>query len=257
MARILETAGAGPTVEFTLMSLLISLLVGAGFALVAYGAGVLDRWGSLLAFALALVILQSAGYVWLILLIVFVAVGYGVTKLFWAQKAAMGVAEGKTGMRGWRNVAANGGTPAILALLTFVMDERTVALGFIASVATASADTFASELGVLSNRVYLITNPGQRVERGMNGGVSNFGHAVALGGASIAGVAGAFLLNVPLAWAWVPILAGWLGCQLDSVLGALFEEERGRAYGFLSKSDVNFLSQAVAGFGVLLLWQLL
>jgi uncharacterized membrane protein len=50
-------------------------------------------------------------------------------------------------------------------------------------------------------------------------------------------------------------LAGFLGCQIDSVLGALFEEERGRAYGFLSKSDVNFLAILLSAFGVLLALQ--
>lgn len=231
----------------------VALLFCAGLSLVAYGGRVLDRGGSALAFALALLIVRTAGYVWLFLLIAFVALGFLVTRMFWRQKAALGVAEGKTGTRGWRNVAANGGVPAIIAAMTLFAPREDVAFGFVAAIATASADTFASELGVLSGRVYLITKPWTHVPRGTNGGVSNWGHFVALAGAAIASFVGVVLLGLPAGKAWIPIAAGWLGCQIDSVLGALFEEERGRAYGFLTKSDVNFLSIALSAFGVLLL----
>lgn len=231
-----------------------ALLFAAGFALVAYGARVLDRAGTILAAALALLIIATVGYVWLFLLIAFVALGFVVTKLFWGQKTELGVTEGKSGTRGWRNVAANGGVPAIIAAMTWLgVPREDVALGFVAAIATASADTFASELGVLSKRVYLITKPWAHVPPGTNGGVSNWGHFVALVGAAIAAGVGALLLDFPTRLVWVPIAAGWIGCQIDSVLGALFEEERGRAYGFLSKSDVNFIAIALAAFGVLLL----
>lgn len=235
---------------------IIALLVAAGFGLVAYGAKVLDALGSLLAAALAVLIARTVGYVYLALLIAFVVLGFLVTRLYFHRKAAMGVAEERHGTRGWRNVAANGGVPGIIAAMTLLgFGREDVALGFVAAIATASADTFASELGVLSPHVYLITKPWVKVTPGTNGGVSNWGQLVALVGASVASGVGVLLLGVPVARVWIPILAGWIGCQVDSVLGALFEEERGRAYGFLSKSDVNFLSILVSAFGVLLLLQ--
>jgi uncharacterized protein (TIGR00297 family) len=231
-----------------------ALLICAGFAFVAYGMRVLDIGGSLLAFALALVIVTSpAGLLWLILLIGFVLFGFIVTKMFWAKKAAMGVAEGKKGVRGWRNVAANGLVPGIMALLTFFVPKEDVLLGFVTAIAVASSDTFASELGVLSHKTYLITAPWKRVPPGMNGGVSNWGHSVALVGAAIPSLVAIPLVGLPWTQLWIPVLGGFLGCQVDSVIGALFEEERGRAYGLLTKSDVNFLSIALVAFAVLLI----
>lgn len=235
------------------LDLLIALLACGGFAFLAYGIRVLDVAGSLLAFALALIIVLSpGGYLWLLLLIFFVLCGFAVTKLFWKQKVEMGVSEGKKGVRGWRNVSANGLVPAIMALLSFWVDREQVLIGFVAAIATASSDTFASELGVLSRRTYLITAPWKRVEPGTNGGVSNWGHFVALIGALIPTVVAIPLVGLPWQMAWIPLGAGWIGCQIDSVLGALFEENRGRAVAILNKSDVNFLSIAIVAFGVLI-----
>jgi uncharacterized protein (TIGR00297 family) len=235
------------------LDFLIALLFCGGFGFVAYGMRVLDIPGSVLAFAMALVIVVSpGGYLWLLLLIGFVGFGFLVTKLYWSKKVAMGLAEGKKGVRGWRNVAANGLVPAILALLTFWVPQEKVLVGFVAAIATASSDTFASELGVLSNRVYLLTAPWKKVPRGTNGGVSNWGHLMALVGAVIPTLVAIPLVALPWRLAWIPVLAGWLGCQVDSILGWLFEEERGTAISLLTKSDVNFLSIAIAGFAVLI-----
>src|SRR5687767_13745444 len=100
---------------------------------------VLDVPGSLLAFVMALAIVMSPGeYVWLLLLIGFVLFGFVVTKMFWSRKVAMGVAEGKKGIRGWRNVAANGLVPAILALVANWVPKEDVLIGFVAAIATAS-----------------------------------------------------------------------------------------------------------------------
>ncbi len=236
----------------------IALLTAAGFSLLAFGLRVLDLLGSLLAFVLALAILlapgleQFAGFRWLALLVLFVLVGFVITKLFWDRKRAAGVTEGKKGVRGWRNVAANGLVPAGLALLTAVLDPELVVVGFATAVATASSDTFASELGVLSTDTYLLVNPKRRVPPGTNGGVSNWGHLMALTGAAVPTLVAIPLIGLSWTVAWVPVVAGFLGCQLDSVLGALFEEERGRVYGFMTKSDVNFLSIFVTSFLVLL-----
>lgn len=235
------------------LDLLIALLACGGFAFLAYGMRVLDVGGSLLAFGLALVIVLSpGGYYWLLLLITFVLFGFAVTKLFWRQKVAMGVAEGKRGVRGWRNVSANGLVPAMMALLSFWVEKERVLIGFVAAIATASSDTFASELGVLSRRTYLITAPWKHVEPGTNGGVSNWGHLVALLGALVPTLVAIPLVGLAWQMAWIPLVAGWIGCQIDSVLGALFEENRGRAVAILNKSDVNFLSIAIVAFGVLI-----
>jgi uncharacterized protein (TIGR00297 family) len=124
------------------------------------------------------------------------------------------------------------------------------ALAFATALAAATADTLASEIGVLSRTARLVVPPFSAAPVGTNGAVSWPGQlAAALGAGAIAAIAWP-LLHIPAAVAWVPAFGGFLGCQLDSLLGAKFEREPGRP-GPLSKQDVNFIASAVPAFLVL------
>jgi uncharacterized protein (TIGR00297 family) len=113
---------------------------------------------------------------------------------------------------------------------------------FAISFSVINSDTFASELGVVDKNVYMITTF-KRTTPGINGGVSLTGEIAAFFGALIIGVSYSILafgtLNiVPLAFVTG---MGFLGCQVDSILGALFEN-----YGRMSKGQVNFFASFVS-----------
>ena len=115
---------------------------------------------------------------------------------------------------------------------------------FAAAVAVATSDTWASEFGCLDDRVRMITTL-RRCEPGLNGGVSPRGQAAAFGGAAlIAGLS--FAVAVATAEGEMPfsgiepivvLLAGFLGCQMDSLLGAVLENR-----GLMTKGTVNAAS---------------
>jgi uncharacterized membrane protein len=114
----------------------------------------------------------------------------------------------------------------------------------------------ASEIGVLASLARRILPPYRVVAVGSNGAVSLLGQlAAAVGAGCIAAAAGP-LLDIPWKLAWIPAVGGFLGCQLDSVLGATLEREEGRP-GPLSKQDVNFLASAAPAFVVLAVASLL
>lgn len=239
-------------VEAWALELAINGLFTLGFALFAYALAVLDGKGAVLAFALGLLVAEAAGLRWMFVLVFFTLVGYVVTKLGYATKLQRGVAEPKGGRRGWKNVFANGVPPTLLALLVPLLPNDEVALAFLTAIAAAASDKFASELGVLSpQRVHLITSWSEVVPRGTNGGVTVFGTSMSLVGALLVGVAGVWALRLPWGLAVVPTFVGFLGCQLDSVLGALYERVDGGRVARLTKNDVNFISIGFPGLLVL------
>ena len=136
-------------------------------------------------------------------------------------------------------------------------------------IQTALADSFASELGVSAKMTYLITKLSKRVRPGTEGGVSWRGQGAALLGAAIPSVLGWLLISdLPLSIPYIgeglsgtfhemqltpftlliPLVVGFVGCQLDSILGATLQT-RGR----ITNDEVNYISIYA---GVVMAWVL-
>lgn len=209
----------------------------------------LDRWGTFVAFLIGAVVLFSTDIWWFFLLFLFFLLGFLVTRFCFSEKKKRGVLENGGGMRKAKNVAANGFVPAILALFSMSLSPHRLMMPFIVAIAIASSDTFASEIGVLSRRAYLITTL-RRVDAGTNGGISWLGQFFALVGSVIISVVAFFVLSISFYWMCLCIFFGFIGCQIDSLLGATFQG-MGRAgtslpsNAFLSNSDVNLISISV------------
>lgn len=134
--------------------------------------------------------------------------------------------------------------------------ELAAALAFATAVAAVTADTMASEIGALSARTRRITPPFSLLRPGQNGGVSWLGQFASLSGAILIAGLAVLLLDVPRDLAWVPAVAGFLGCQWDSIMGALWERngEEPEAGRPLTKEDVNFLASLSPAVVVLILF---
>ncbi|EME78233.1 uncharacterized protein MYCFIDRAFT_51566 [Pseudocercospora fijiensis CIRAD86] len=108
---------------------------------------------------------------------------------------------------------------------------RFLPMGIIAQYAAVAADTFASELGILSKEEpFMITAPWKKVARGTNGGVTVDGLKYSLVGSGlltfVAGVGlffGAPKVAMDAKVSGVLVMAGLAGSVIDSVLGALLQ----------------------------------
>jgi uncharacterized protein (TIGR00297 family) len=181
-------------------------------------------------------------------------VGSLVTKLGYRVKAARGIAQEKGGARSWRNAWANGGVPALLALMAAVApsDMRLLyLLAYAASVATAAADTCSSEVGkAYGRRTFLITNL-RPVPPGTEGAVSLEGTLGGLLGAALVAGLGASLGLYSWQAAVLIAVAGLLGSLAESVLGTVAERK-----GWLDNDLLNALNTALGAVFVVFLLRL-
>jgi uncharacterized protein (TIGR00297 family) len=209
---------------------------------------VLDRLGVYAAAALGLVVGGLGHWTWLVLLLGFLGTSHKATKWRFDEKSAKGLCESSDGHRSWGNVVANGGLPGLVAIISWYLGDHDNGLWiFAAAVAVASADTFASEIGCLDNRVRMISTM-KKCEPGLNGGFSPNGQlAAAVGSLFIAALA--LLSNQNYEYALVVAIIGWLGCQVDSILGALLENR-----GLMTKGSVN---AAAITSGIIAMWMYL
>ncbi len=225
-----------PSVIGAVATALLAALAVFGRALTP-GAGVV-------AAAFGIVIVVIVGFPYLLLLVLFVGAGSLATRYRFEEKRSRHVQEGTRGERGISNVVAHIVIPAGLALagtLGRVPPPLTAVL-YSSALAFAVADTFASEFGVLAAGARSILTL-RAVTPGTNGGVSGRGEAAALAAAGITASAGWGLFAlfgspvgaVPFYFLAV-IVAGFLGCQVDSVLGETLENR-----GWLTKGSTNFL----------------
>ena len=201
------------------------------------------------AFGIAIVVL--VGFPYLALLILFVVGSVLATRFRIDEKRKKNVQEGVAGERGVSNVVAHIVLPTGLAIAGGLsppaISMPALPVLYASALAFGAADTFASELGVLSGSARSILTF-RRVPPGTNGGVSAVGEAWAFVGAAITAIVGLAVFELfasPLPTSAIflgaVVLAGFVGCQVDSVLGETLENR-----GFLTKGSTNFLGMLSA-----------
>jgi len=213
-----------------LTQLLLGILLAVLISLAAYRAHSLSRSGALAAALLGTIVFGLGGLSWAVLLLGFFISSSALSRLFAKRKADLNEKFSKGSQRDAGQVLANGGIAGIFVLAQLAFPESYWPwLAFAGALAAANADTWATELGVLSRSAPRMITNGRRVERGASGAISLTGTLAALGGAGFIG-----LLAV-LAWphpAAIPtpaqvvlrllavLFAGLLGSLFDSLLGA-------------------------------------
>ncbi len=223
--------------------LTISIALVCSLLVISMAKDLLDSGGLAAALAVGLVISLLGHWTWLLVLMTFLIVGSMATKWRFEEKVKISAEEANDGVRGWKNVLANGGAASIVAVANHISGGHEWSYFVLCSaVSVAASDTLASEIGSLDPRTRIITTL-EAVPAGTNGGMSPTGTLAAFYGALLISVVSTVLGAIngdqtPTVFFFsFVILFGWLGCQVDSILGALLENR-----GVLGKHSVNFLS---------------
>ena len=237
-----------------LQMIVAAVIVGFTFGYFAFRAKTADLSGLFSAALVGIILLVFAapyGPSWFLLMLTFFILGSAATKYKFEYKKRIGVEQGKGGARGYRNVFSNGISAAAAAVLFGVFQQPIFVVMYVGCVASATADTLASEIGVTGGIPRLITTLKQ-VPIGTNGGITVTGETVSfLGSFAISVVA--MLLNIitPQMMA-ICTLAGFIGTNIDSVLGATFENK-----GFWGNAGTNLLASLGGGIFAVILYQVL
>lgn len=205
------------------MQLAAGFLLGSIVAVLAWRAHALSITGALAASVTGGLIFGLGGWSWAVLLMTFFISSSFLSRLFRKRKIALDEKFSKGSRRDWGQVLANGGLGALLALLLAFLPQPTwLWAAYAGAMAAVNADTWATELGVLSTiPPRLITN-GKFVDRGTSGGVTPLGYSAVLSGAALVGVAAMFFTpsGDRLGLFLMILLAGLAGSTVDSLLGA-------------------------------------
>ena len=228
-------------VMILLARLLLGLLLTGAVAFIAWRRAALTAGGAAGAVLVGTAIFGFGGLAWGLLLIAFFVLSTLLSHYREAQKERLAAEKFEKGaVRDLGQVLANGGAGALIAAAAYLLYPEPVMLAaFVGAMATVNADTWATEIGVLSRETPRLITSLQPVEPGSSGGVTGLGTlATAAGGLAIGVAALIFLaLDAPLGAVSLNALAhpggdalGWLlpialvgglaGSLFDSLLGA-------------------------------------
>ncbi len=207
------------------IQIIIGFLLAILVAILAWWAGALSRSGALTAVITGGLIFGIGGLVWAVLLLTFFISSSALSRTFKQQKASLAEKFSKGSQRDWGQVMANGGLGAVLAL-GYAIPPHSIWLWlvFAGAMAAVNADTWSTELGVLSPIAPRLITNGKPVERGTSGGITLMGTLAALAGAVVIAIV-AILFTTGSDWRilLVIILGGLAGSLFDSVLGATIQ----------------------------------
>lgn len=276
-----------------LIRILLGLALSAIIGGMAYRSGSLSWSGALGAIITGTAVFGFGGLTWGLVLIAFFLSSSLLSHYREGQKSHLAEKFAKGHRRDLAQTLANGGFGALLAAAVFLLVDLPgqpragnpvyifLTVAYFGAMASVTADTWATELGVLSrNRPRLITN-GQPVPPGTSGGVTGLGTLAAFAGSTFIGLIAFLLIQVgALAnsgellltdWPVVPVaaFAGLAGSFFDSLLGAKWQQiywcptcdketerklhlcgtatEPLRGWAWLDNDVVNFLASAVGG----------
>lgn len=210
-----------------MLDYLIGFLLSFSIAYLAYKKESLSTSGFVAATLYGLAIYKFGGLYFFLVMISFFVSSSLFSHFKKSRKNKYERMNEKTGKRDFTQVIANGLPSFIFGLIYYITGNYIYILGFTTALASANADTWASEIGILSKKDPVSIITWEPIEKGVSGGISPLGIMASLFGAgfiaviSVVGYILSFGINeYLLAFFLLSTLGGFLGSIIDSILGA-------------------------------------
>ncbi len=212
--------------------LVLGLFLSAAVGGLGYWRKALTPSGLVGAILVGTLIFGFGGWIWGLVLITFFVSSSLLSRYRRADKEAFAAAFAKDSRRDMGQALANGGVGAALAVAFASYPEPVLFAAYLGVMATVNADTWATEIGVLSHVPPRLVTTGKEVVPGTSGGVTRLGLWASVAGALLIGAVATALTQIAslqkgtgwsLQAASFPLLAlagGLVGSIFDSLLGA-------------------------------------
>ncbi len=210
------------------LHIISGLLFSSCIGLVAYRRQSLDKSGVLGSIISGTSIVSMGGWTWGLSLVYFFVSSSLLSSFRSREKAVVATDKfSKGSRRDLLQVAANGGLATFFALCYGISRSpgmrRLAQSGFIGALATATADTWATELGTLSKTPPRLITNGKSIAPGTSGGITPLGMTASALGACSLGYFFWLVNGLCKSRSIAPFLAfisGIAGSCFDSFLGA-------------------------------------
>jgi len=204
----------------------------AAIAMLSLRARFLDASGALAAFILGTIIFGLGGWSFSLPILAFFVLSSVLSKLGAQRKKSVSEKFQKSSRRDLGQVLGNGALAGVLVVLWYLQPEPLWYFLYLGAIAAVTADTWATEIGVLSSKPPRLVTSGRVVATGTSGAISNLGlMGAVLGAVCIAGIGWAVQLREPVFQFGLPgvalITAGGVVAHLiDSLLGATIQAQQ-------------------------------
>ena len=236
-------------------SLLIwSVLSGIAFYL-AFKYKSLSKNGVIAAYIMGIIIFGAGGLKWVAPIVTFFILSSIISKI---SKSDNQIHKGSK--RDIIQVLANGGIATIISIINFYAPNENLYVIYLAVIAAATADTWASEIGSFSYTDPFHIIKFTRVPKGTSGAISFFGTFGSVLGATTIALVG-LVWNVSLPLIYLIVITGSIGSLVDSFIGGSIQanfqclkcnnitEKRTHCNSFsLHKSGIYFIDNDMVNF---------
>lgn len=204
--------------------LFIAAVFGLFISVASYYAKFLTASGSIATFVLAFVMYGFGGWQWTVPIFTFFLFSSLLSNYGKNRKARFDLVFEKSSRRDAGQVLANGGIAGVLVLFSHLFPEYEFYPLYLGAIAAVTADTWGTEIGVLTqgNTVFVLSL--RPVPPGTSGGVSSAGFLGGATGALVIAFSGYHWFS-DLRTLFAVIVAGVIGSLADSILGATVQAQ--------------------------------
>jgi len=181
--------------------------------------------------------------------VLYLFLGSTVTKVKFKEKQKLGIAEGRGGKRGPENVWGSAATGLLCAICSVQgkkflgIPSNLYILGYVSSIATKLADTFASEIGKAYGKTTFLITTLERVAPGSEGAVSAEGTAASIVGGALISLYGLSVGLISAPAVPISIFAAFIATNIESVLGATLQGKKNLEW--VTNEVINFLNTLI------------